>query len=448
LFERLSKDGAALLAVFLVLASILFGGRGMENPLSMAIVEIIAIPLLMLCLWRLFAQGGWRSAAPAIAFVGLIFLIPLLQLIPLPPHLYAAAPGRAQAAAALGIAGIEPGWQALSLYPDMTRRAALALLAPAAMFLATLDLRSRVQMDLACIYLAGAVLNLVLGVAQLASHSDHLYVSPYAAIGQVSGFFGNRNHIATLLLALLPVAGAVSVGLRRRLGERFPATAALAAYILVTLLALALVQSRFGILAAPPMLVATLLLVILAQPRAERPSRALLAPAAAGALALAVVLSFGLGPIMNRLGTLRDEGRPAIWAESWRAAGPFEPLGAGAGSFQRVYQAMEPAGALGPLSLNQAHNDYIEGWFEGGALAVVVGLVGAALYLSWSWRAWRSPLAGRATLARGASLGLGIIAVHSFFDFPMRTEAIAVLAAFLLGVLGAPTPQEERLDRR
>ena len=48
---------------------------------------------------------------------------------------------------ALEIAGVEPGWGVISLTPDRTWSSALALVPPAAFFLATLSLdRSQLQM--------------------------------------------------------------------------------------------------------------------------------------------------------------------------------------------------------------------------------------------------------------------------------------------------------------
>jgi O-antigen ligase len=445
---RNPKDGEAWLAVFLILVSVAFGGQSRDNPVSLAVIGVVAAPLLAWSLWALVDSGEWRRRKLALAFLALVFVSPLLQLVPIPADVYSAAPGRGPAAAALALVGVEPRWMALSMNPDATRRAAQALMAPAAMFLLTLRLRSSQQVRLSGIYLACGGLSLLLGIAQLASRGTQLYVSPEDIAGSVVGFFANRNHFATFLLCLTPLAAIVFADLRRRRGGRFPAEAALGGFSLVVLLALALARSRFGLLAAVPTLGVSILLLSMSQARVERRRGAVLGVVGAAVLALGVVAGFGLQPILNRF-TQEDAGdRPTMWARTLVAAGPFAPLGAGPGAFDRVYRAIEPASEVKSTYVNQAHNDYLEGWLESGVLWLVTVVAGATIYVAWTWRAWRSRVVEAALPARAASFGLALIAVHSIVDYPMRTEAIAVLAAFLLGVLGAPTPQGERPDRR
>jgi hypothetical protein len=151
------------------------------------------------------------------------------------------------------------------------------------------------------------------------------------------------------------------------------------------------------------------------------------------------------GVLENRGGCFPGDGRPGRGGRLGRA-------GAGQGPAYRRPHGASAGGRISDRRARQAEHHrlsgYLEGWLESGVLWLVTVVAGATIYVAWTWRAWRSRVVEAALPARAASFGLALIAVHSIVDYPMRTEAIAVLAAFLLGVLGAPTPQGERPDRR
>jgi O-antigen ligase len=170
--------------------------------------------------------------------------------------------------------------------------------------------------------------------------------------------------------------------------------------------------------------------------RDPRPALGLAAAAGAGVVA---VLLFGLRPILDRFAP-PVAGAPEVRLEAWPhvldAARSFLPLGAGLGSFDRVFRAAEPLTLVTPLYFNHAHNDYLELLLETG----VVGAAILALFLLWlapaAWAAWR-----RGTdLARAASVSIGLLLAQSAVDYPLRTETVAVLFAFCCGLLARPDP--------
>jgi O-antigen ligase len=157
--------------------------------------------------------------------------------------------------------------------------------------------------------------------------------------------------------------------------------------------------------------------------------------AAAAALAVAAVSLFALTPLLARFDRAgSDLNRGQFWPVVIDAARSFAPLGAGIGSFDRVFAAVEPLTMVGPRYLNHAHNDFLETWLEAGW----PGLAAVGAFLLWlilaNLRAWRSPSA----LARAAGASVALLLAFSFPDYPLRTEALAVFLAFCCGIMAAP----------
>ncbi len=434
--------GAALFgcALALTLAGALFGGASRENPLRLAAVELMALPLLVLALRH--APPG-RLARAGQVLLALAILVPLLQLIPLPPALWLAAPGRGVRAQALAAAGLPIGWAPLSLFPAATLGCALALAAPAAMFLASQLMAEAQRRRLAAVWLASGAVGLMLGAFQLVEPAGGP-AYPYATtnLGSLVGLFANRNHEAGFLLALVPFAALLaaarpSAGAPRRRRDRGAAPrlawAPVAAGLFgaVALVALGVVRSRAGVLLALPAVLGAFAVMI--RERAPRPILiAGLAGAAASVLAVAL---FAAGPIVDRfVGQTGQEGRFVAAPVVVRAGLPFQPLGAGLGAFDRVYRAAEPLEMVEPAFFNHAHDDYLELWLEAGWAAVAL----IVLFLAWfavaARRAWTR--AGEGT-ARAGSVAILVLLAQSAVDYPLRTQTLACLFAFACGALAA-----------
>ena len=163
-------DARLVLAALLIIASAVLGGASRENPLRLAVVELCALPLAALAVRR--AMSGEVETGKAgfpLALLAMIIAVPLLQLVPLPPGLWTAAPGQAVRAGALRLAHLPAPWLPLSLSPGDTGRAALALVPPAAMLVATLRLDASERRRLAWLWIVLGVAGLALGLAQVAA---------------------------------------------------------------------------------------------------------------------------------------------------------------------------------------------------------------------------------------------------------------------------------------
>lgn len=446
---RVSAAGAVFaVAALLITAAAVLGGASRENPLRLASLEFCALPLVVVAARRLTLDTAGELAAAAfpLAVLAVIIAVPLLQLAPLPPGVWASLPGQAPRLQALRLAGLPAPWLPLSLSPDDTGRAALALIPPTAMFIAALRLSADDSRRLAWLWIGLAAAGLALGLAQVAEPSGGpAYAYRTTSLGSLVGLFANRNHEAGYLLALLPFAAALAApagpGERRRAGPRGREGTPWAAwpFILVSIVALGVVRSRAGLILAAPATLAALAVAWRGRARRLGGWPTAMIAGAIGLAALAVV-GFGLDPILVRFDPHAPaEFRYQAWPHVITAARSFLPLGSGLGSFDRAFEAVEPLSLVGPTYFNHAHNDYLELWLETGWIGAAV----LALFLVWlipaAWRAWRSG----PPLAQASSAAIVLLMAQSAVDYPLRTETLAVLFAFCCGVLaaaGRPSP--------
>ena len=433
-FDRSQWDSVAIATTVLLAFAFLLGGASRQHELRLALVELAALPTVVLAALALLRQEAFSRHPLAFGILAATAALPLLQLLPLPPALWTALPGRAEPALALELSGITPEWTPLSLTPDRTWRSFLALLPPIAAFLAILAVPVETQRRVMLTILAATVAAVILGAAQLASGGDSLYPWRTTDAGSVVGFFANRNHLATLCLISIPFAAVLgSASLRQ--GGRAPSAWYAALFIGLMIVALGVIRSRAGIILIWPVLGTSLLAAWVAAGRG-RPPLLLLAIAAGVTAALVGVGLFALDPILARFEAgSSPEGRFENWPIVAEAANAYLPIGSGLGSFDSVYRSVEPLARLDATYFNQAHNEYLEIWLETGWLGVAV----LAAFLVWfgrrTWTAWGARPSSARDLQRAASIAIGAVLLHSVGDYPLRTETIAVIFALCCGLL-------------
>jgi len=426
----------AIAAGVLLAFSLFLGGASRAHLVPLAAIELAALPVLGLGLYRLATTGIWRDHRFVLSLAGLAALLPLVQLIPLPFSIWASLPGRESAVTALELAGIAPAWLPLSLTPDRTWQAFLAILPPLAMLIAALGLERPVLARFIWIVLGFVIVAILLGALQVTLNSRAVYPWETTNFGSLVGFFANRNHMATLCLVAIPFAAALAGrGLNSR--DRSANLRLWAGGLVIGLIIVALgaIQSRFGVLAAIPALAGGLMIGWISSGR-SRPGPAILLLFLGGAVGLAVVGLFALDPILDRFDRESQlDSRYDGWLIVAQAAQDFLPFGSGMGSFDPVYRSYEPVETLRAAYFNQAHNDYLEIWLEAGWPGVALVI---ATFVWWgrrSWSAWRAGSHPDRDLQRAASVALLLIAAHSAADYPLRTETIAVVFALCCAIL-------------
>src|SRR5262249_3202215 len=145
-----------------------------------------------------------------------------------------------------------------------------------------------------------------------------------------------------------------------------------------------------------------------------------------GAITLAVVLvvQYALYRILQRFDVdPLEDGRVIFARNTFAAAKAYMPLGSGMGTFPSVYPLFEkPHDALMDVYINRAHTDVLELALEAGVAGI--GLV--VIFVAWlairSVKVWFGgdlALSGiDLSLARAATLVVGLIIAHSFVDYP------------------------------
>lgn len=430
-------------------------GWGGNRPLPLLLLELGALGLLACLCWR--ANSGRHLSWPLCVGLLLLFGWPLLQLLPLPVSWWAVLPGRDFYAEALAQAQGEPlaGWRAASLIPERTEAAWLALLPPLLVFLVAVGLHSRDLQTLIQVFLGMAVFQALLGLIQFGDGPDSLYRLSGAGTDSAVGTYVNRNHLAGLLEMALPLALAwltATLGQRQPVGyspsrrqrgwlrrlaglNRWSLNQAMVygAACLAILLGLIFTRSRAGIVLT--MLGILLCMVAFARRLGGKNVYGTVGTVTFAALLLAVII--GLTPVLNRF-TLADPASDARWpifASTLQAAAHFFPFGSGAGTFVEVYPRFHPPELVVGLTINRAHNDYLEGFLETGLLGAITVVILLACYVRQWPRVWRvGSWHTFSFLQVGAGIGLLLLALHSLVDFNLRIPANAIYFALLAAV--------------
>lgn len=429
-------------AVTLLLALASGGGQGWvgEDLLAVAGIALIAAAL---------ARALTSDVHPARlrVFLGLpaaLVALPVLQLVPLPASIWTSLPGRAGLAADLAAAGVAPGNTPWSLDPLATERMLWSALVPAGVFMAACVLCREQRRALVGVALGFAAVSALLGFWQImAGPGSGLYLYEITNRGSAVGLFANRNHLAGLLAAALPVAAGV---LADRLRDRRHEARDLRVWLLITLLVvLAVGVTATGSRAGFLLMMASVIASALVMWHAGRDGlwhRARHWLRISGVIAGLLIVQYTLYALLLRLDQDPvDDYRWEIMARTLAAATPAAGLGFGLGTFRHAYDEVGDVAADRPEYVNHAHNDYAELWLEGGVPAMVLVLGALAVLVVALHRQFRSAPAPRARetrdrgLAMGAGIGLLLIAMHSAVDYPLRTLSMAAYAALLAAVL-------------
>jgi len=447
----------AFLCGTVLVASLVLGGGTRSGFLSDAILQLVATPLLVTALWRLTSSGAFLRLRGALAFCAAFVLVPILQLVPLPPALWIALPGRETVAEAYALLGRELPWHPISVAPHATWLGLVSLVVPLGIFLATLQLERRARRALSLAVLGIGVVSVFLGLLQVAQGpSSPLRFFAFTNPTEAVGFFANRNHFAALLYSMMLLAAAWTVHIGNRItaagAQRHdtPLILALCAGLAVTVTLVAaqmMARSRAGLALA---IVALLGIWALAVRDRKSGAGSATGRLIAGAVGLALVLGaqFALYRVLDRFDAdpLAD-ARITFARTTIEAAKAHMPFGSGVGTFVPVYKTFESIQDARTSYANRAHNDVLEVWLEAGAPALIL----MAVFVIWLVRRnlalWRAepPTGGEIDLllARAAGLVLTLVSAHSLVDYPLRTAAMMALFAFAAALLFDP-PDEPK----
>jgi len=468
---RVGKKRPSLLfgvSAFVLLFSLMLGGGTRGGFLSDAILELFAILPFLISLTPLLSSaraGSRRWNESALTSCLAIALVPLLQLVPLPPAIWTKLPHREEMATIFKVLGGNPPWLPISVAPSATWQSALSLLPPLAVFLGVIQLSYRERRLMSLVFIGMGIFAAVMGLIQVAQGpSSPFRFFAFTSNLEAVGFFANQNHFAALMYTLLPFVAAWATNMGFTIGpwrnHKSPETRSIvmltAAFLALIVLMTAdiLTRSRAGLAL---MIVAAF--VTLALPLADRRRPSRLTPGKlvlASALTLILlIVQFGLYRVYDKFATDPMQGaRPVFARNTIEAAKAYMPFGSGVGTFVSVYPTFErPQDTIANVYANHAHDDWLEIWLEGGIVSIVL----AAGFLIWfslrSKKLWqRSPGNIRdidVLLARASTVAVPLILIHSVVDYPLRTDAMMAVFAFCCALLVAPpkTAREEDAPR-
>lgn len=469
--ERLFSSRARLgiLCAFLI-AIFLTGGSSradMQSLILLRPVSLLALGYGLLTLSWKHIRGYWSL----VTIAGVTVVLTAVHLIPLPPGLWQSLTGRETIAELDAVLGLQDQWRPLTLDPQATRNALLALATPCAVLILSIQLDARQFKKLLTFILGLGLLTAVWGLLQLTgSARGPLYLYSLTSYGSPVGLFANRNHQAVFLASLVPIMYCwvqLAQGSWKDVGTIRGKRGAIAMGGMLLLIPLIIITgSRAGLLmlVLSACVTAALITVTAAsrrRRRAHRPSAlARFAPAVIG-----IVVVAGLGLVTIGLGRDRAferligsdpiaDTRADLLPATWRIAVDAFPWGTGIGSFDDVYRMHESDALLSPEYVNHAHNDLLEVLMTGGLLGALIMLFGIALFAARGWAIWRGRQAKiRANIEPAAALiALTILFIASLIDYPLRVPALASYAVLLAiwaskGTYVADLPPRERDPR-
>ncbi|OBX19886.1 hypothetical protein A9995_04860 [Erythrobacter sp. QSSC1-22B] len=430
--DRASALSFWLLVAFLAILWVA-GGSSRADVLGQSVVRLSAWSLIVTVILAL-PRVDWRALREPAIILGAAALLVALQLLPLPPEIWAELPGRAIFAKAAVLTGAEQPWRPLSISPSGSTNALSSLIVPAVVILLAANLTREQHWRIAILVLAMVGVGTVLGALQFSgANFDNPLIN--MVTGSVSGNFANRNHFALFLAIGCVLALAWAFG-----DEALPWKAVAAfGLIVIFILMLLATGSRSGVVVGLSGIVLTF---IAFRKRAAQQFNAMALKVALpiALVAIAVVfgtiwLSIGLDRAVSveRASTLESEAdlRLQIWPIVLDMSQRYFPAGTGFGTFDPVFRIGEPDDLLRSQYINLAHNDWLQIFLEGGLLGLIVFAAALVWFVLRSFNAWFSDQrsAGSKPLARVGSIIVALVLGASVTDYPARTPTIMALLA-------------------
>jgi O-antigen ligase len=455
--KDMALSGQFWLTAFTLLAALLLGGGTRGGFLSDALLQLLAIPLLLVSASRL-GDVFWQQRAKVrelrweIVFCLAVVLVPLIQLVPLPPALWTLLPHRAPLIASFDDLGHGLPWLPISVSPNATWLSVAALLPTLAVFFGTILLGYRERRLLSLAVVAFGIVSAFLGLLQIAQGpASRLRFFSATNLSEAVGFFANRNHFAAFLYIVLLFAAvwAVDIGFAvgpwrdRRIFEARSIVTVTASFLAIVILlaAEAMARSRAGMILTMVSLAGVYGLVLTDRRRRTLSATPLNFLFAAAGTAFILVVQFALYRVLARFNTdPLDDLRLQFARSTIEAAWAYMPFGAGMGTFVPVYGMFEkPQDLFAHAYVNHAHDDILELWLETGIFGIALMGAFAAWLVSRAVKIWRYAAVGAnefdRSLARAATIAVALIVTHSFLDYPLRTAAMTAILAFACGLM-------------
>lgn len=437
--SRATSNNLPALVVLLVMA-VAVGGGGSHYGITNGLVLLAALGALSFHREAFF--DFWRATPVALrVLIAASLVLPLVQIVPLPPAMWTEIPGRDLVARSFQLAGWRPveTWAPLSVQPARTALALSALIVPLSVITIGWSVRRDHLATAGWALVAMGLVQFALGSVQVLSNGETGLLYPENPMpGVLFGLFANRNSTGLFLVGALALAAFLPMPRRAANSE-----AALRGLVMVMLvLAIVLTRSRTALVLTFLPLGLFALQFFTARSSSDRgqpsnPRRGIFAAgvAALALAALAVSVSSAPGRVsetVERFDMKGTDARAYIWPDAVYSASRYWPAGAGIGTFDDVFQVDEALENMALRRPGRAHNDYLE-------IAIEAGLAGVGLVVGWlgliAWLCWRARQSSGRWQAWAGGTILLTIALQSITDYPLRNLSMLALAGYALIVL-------------
>lgn len=440
---RKESGSGLIMAVAMLVAAFFLAGSGRDDVISLLIWRPVSA-LLLIIIVALYGGEAWRQGRALILFSLGVFALVAFHLVPLPPSIWTALPGRDIIAGVYRDAGMALPWQPLSIAQTRTWNALFSLCAPIAMLIVALPLGRLDHRVLLRVLIALGFLSGIIGMIQAIGPANGLlYFYRITNNGLSVGLFANRNHQAIMLATLYPLLAA-NISLLRGRPDRlffyravsFAGGCLLVPLILMTGSRAGLVAAVIGMAAAwwiyiPPVAEGRVVGI-----RADHRSR--LVGLGMGIMMLLVIFAVATTtPALERLlstdpaSELRFKTLPTVAAATWH----FFPWGSGFGTFVETYQIFEPDAFVSSSYFNHAHNEFAELVMTGGLPAVALLIWAMALGIIFLVSLFRNgrrkpdePGFSAQVMGKAGISVLAMLALGSITDYPLRIPSLMLYA--------------------
>ena len=421
-----------------ILSTIGYGAVDMWAISLLSIITALVVVFWMADSWKTRALR-FNNSSLQLPILGMI-CIACVQLLP------------------LGNAGISSELlntspvRALSLDPYATRFFLIRLVIAFVFFagaLAFIDSRRRVKKIAIVIVIFGALMAFV-GILQRLASPDAIYGMRPTPQAIPFGPFVNQHHFA----AFMEMTAGLTLGLLLGGSVKRDKTALLGIATALMIIAVIMTGSRggfLGMLGVTGFVLAARFLSGKSRSSERAKPRSALGLVAGGAALLiivagAVLFLGGGGPLFRGLGfqdqTDITSGRSHFWSVALRIFYDNPILGAGFEAFGVAFSKYDTWNGF--FRVEQAHNDYLQMLTDGGILAFACVVAFIFLFFRRGLAVIGNTTHGfRKSVAVGSMAGCFGILIHSFFDFPMRTQSNTFFF-LLLVVLATAAVGEDR----
>jgi O-antigen ligase len=423
------------------------GGSGRPDTASLILLRPLSVLSCAAALITL-RWSHWDGRRGLLVFAIATLTLAVAHVIPLPPALWQALPGRERLAQIDELVQLSDIWRPLTMTPMNGWHALSSLFVPLAVLLLGVQLSPTDRKALLPLLILLVAFSGILGLLQVIGNpKGPLYLYRITNNGYAVGLFANRNHAAVLLVTLFPMlavfASVASGDVDKQTGRLMLALAILA----VTIPLILVTGSRAGVFLGAAALLTTPLLYGRPVPgrvvrRGGQSWHIKWMPLAAGVLVIlliivTILLSRALSLDRLLASETADDLRFKFWEVGLKLAQEYFPVGSGAGSFVEVFQSAEPDELLRRSYVNRLHNDWLETiviYGLPGLLLLGVAIIGCVRRCFAAWRRYNTG-DHEQLFARMSSTIAVIVALASIVDYPLRTPimmSVTTLAALWL----------------